>query len=285
MKITFFGTSSFAVPALKALHEAGHEVAGLVTMPDQPTGRKHLVTAPPVKEIAKELELPIFQPESLKSDEFFDEFKSWDCHLAVVASYGNIIPERYLNHPRHGFINIHPSLLPRHRGPSPIQTAIMNGDDVMGVTIMKLDKGMDTGPLLAQIKFHPAKDETYTEIHDKLGALGAELLIETIPEYIAGRLEPQTQDESQATITKLLIRDDGRLDWSRPARELYNQIRAFNPEPGTWTTWQGKTLNIKSATLENNKLQIKTLQLEGKKETTFKDFLNGYPNFKLSDLK
>ena len=155
----------------------------------------------------------------------------------------------------------------------------------MGVTIMKLDKDIDTGPMLAQIKFHPAPDETFTEIHNKLSALGAELLVETIPEYISGRLKPATQDDSQASITTMIDREHARIDWSRAPRNIYNLIRALNPEPGTWTTWQDKVLNIRSATLENNELKIKTLQLEGKKETSYKEFLNGYPNFKLSDCK
>ncbi len=286
MKLIFFGTSNFAVPALKALHEAGHEICAVVTMPDQKAGRAMQLTPPPVKIAAQELELDIFQPDTLKSDEFFETFASWDCHIAVVAAYGNIIPATYLDALKYGFLNIHPSLLPLHRGPSPIQTSIMQGDEVLGVTIMKLDKGMDTGPLLAQIKFHPAADESFPEIHDKLAALGAELLVETIPEYIAGRIEPAAQDDNQATITKMITRADGRIDWSRPARDIYNLIRALNPEPGTWTTWRDKILAIKKAALDNSgQLQILSVQLEGKKETPFKDFLNGYPDFKLEDCK
>lgn len=285
MKIIFLGTSSFAAVALKALHEEGHEICAVITQPDQPVGKKQIITPPPVKVLARELELKVFQPATLKDDSFFEEFKSWDCHLAVVTAYGKIIPQRYLDALKYGFINVHPSLLPKYRGPSPIQTAIMNGDEVLGVTIMKLDAGMDTGPMLAQVKFHPAPDETFTQIYDKLAALGAELLLETIPEYISGRLEPATQDDSQATITKMIERKDARIDWSRSPQEIYNLIRALNPEPGTWTTWKDKTLNIKEAALENNELKIKTLQLEGKKETSLKDFLNGYPDFKISDCK
>ncbi len=285
MKIIFFGTSNFAVPALKLLHEGGHEICAVVTMPDQPAGRKKVLTPPPVKIAAQDLELKVFQPETLKDDAFFETFSSWDCHIAVVAAYGKILPERYLNALKYGFLNIHPSLLPKYRGPSPVQTAIMNGDEVMGVTIMKLDKGMDTGPMLAQIKFHPAPDETFTDIHDKLAVLGGELLVETIPEYIAGRIEPAKQDDSGATITKMLNREDGRIDWSRPHKDIYNLIRALNPEPGTWTTWKDKMLNIKSATIENGELNIKTLQLEGKKETTLQDFLHGYPDFKIEDCR
>ncbi len=286
MKLAFFGTSQFAVPALKALHEAGHEICAVVTMPDQKAGREMQLTPPPIKLAAQELELEIFQPETLKSEEFFEKFSSWDCHMAVVAAYGNIIPEKYLDAMKYGFLNIHPSLLPRHRGPSPIQTSIMQGDEVLGVTIMKLDKGMDTGPLLAQIKFHPAPNETFVEIHDKLAALGAELLVETIPEYITEHIEPAEQNDSEATITKMITRADGHIDWSRSPHEVYNLIRALNPEPGTWTTWREKTLAIKKAALDSSgNLQIISLQLEGKKETPFKDFLNGYPDFKLEDCK
>lgn len=297
MKIIFFGTSSFAVPALKALREEGHEICAVVTMPDQPAGRKQVLTAPPVKIAAQELELKVVQPRRLgrgsdtsSSEPTFNwELEIGHAPLGVVAAYGNIIPQAILDIFPHGILNIHPSLLPKYRGPSPIQTAIMNGDQVMGVTIMKLDKGMDTGPMLAQVKFHPAADENFTEIHDKLAALGAELLIETIPEYIANRLKPQPQEDSQATITKMLTREDGRIDWSKSPQEIYNLIRALNPEPGTWTTFQDKILNIKEARImnqeSNGELEITKLQLEGKKETSFKDFLNGYPDFKLSDCK
>jgi methionyl-tRNA formyltransferase len=296
MKLVFLGTSTFAVPALKALHEAGHEICAVITMPDQPVGRKQVVTPPAIKVVAQELELPVFQPATLKSDEFFELFKSWDCHVAVVAAYGKIIPERYLDALKHGFLNIHPSLLPKYRGPSPIQSAIINGDEVMGVTIMKLDKGMDTGPMLAQIKFHSSGTEMFTEIHDKLAVLGAELLIETIPEYIISRLKPAKQDDKQATVTKMLTREDGHINWSRSSREIYNLIRALNPEPGTWTTWlarrssgeggKDRILNIKAAAIgDGGELKLITVQLEGKKEAPFAEFINGHRDFKISDLK
>lgn len=305
MTIVFWGTSEFAVPALEALHGAGFDLT-IITMPDQPTGRKKILTPPPVKVTAEKLGLKVLQPSKLKDDAFFEEYKSLSPDLCVVTAYGKIIGQRYLDVPKHGFLNIHPSLLPKYRGPSPIQTAIMNGDTETGVVITIVDADMDHGPILKKQEVRIMNQETYTELHDRLAEIGAKLLVETIPEYVNGKIKPQEQDHSKATFCKMLEREDGRIDWSRSPQEIYNQIRALNPEPGTWTTWpsfaeacatakaiggtrsagkQDKILNIKSAKLVDGKLQLVTLQLESKKETSLAEFLNGHPDFKISDCQ
>ena len=294
MRIIFFGTSEFAVPALKTLVANGYELIAVITMPDQPAGRKKIITPPPVKILAEKLGLKVLQPESLKKDPtFFEEFTAINADLAVVVAYGNIIPQQYLDSIPKGFLNIHPSLLPKYRGPTPIQTAILNGDETSGVTIIKLDAGMDSGPIITSHEIKIIGHESYKEVHDKLAELGARLLVETIPKYMSGEIEPQEQNEKQATITKKYTREDGRIDWQKTPLEIYDQIRALNPEPGTWTKWHDRILNIRSAELADQtqintetkqKIIIKTLQLAGKKETSLEEFLHGHPDFDISQL-
>ena len=280
MSIVFFGTSEFAVPALKALVKAGYDIAAIVTMPDQPTGRKQTLSAPPVKLAALELGLSVVQPETLKNTHL-----KFEADLGIVAAYGKIIPQQIIDQFGHGILNIHPSLLPKYRGPSPVQTSILNGDSETGVTIMQLDAGMDTGPTLSAKEVQINSQESYTELHNRLADLGAQLLIEAIPQYIDGHLKPKPQDDGLATVTKKFEREDGKINGSENPDQINNQIRALNPEPGTWTTWKGKILNIKKAHIDNHKLAIDTLQLESKKETTFTDFLHGYPDFNIQDCK
>jgi len=325
MKIIFFGTSTFAVPALEALNEAGFEISAVITMPDQPVGRKKILAPPPIKIAAEKLRLKVLQPPKLKDDAFFEEFsalggpasggKFQPPDFCVVAAYGKIIAERYINTPKYGFLNIHPSLLPKYRGPTPIQTAILNGDNETGITIMQIDKDMDHGPIVASIKGYVLRDKGYQEAHDDLAKLGAKLLVETIPKLISGEIKPKEQDHGQATYCKIFSREDSRIDWSRPSQEIYNQIRALNPEPGTWTTWRqpgsansgsaesgeatsgtstirgDKILNIKAASVETStsqgkpELKITRIQMEGKKETSITDFVSGHPDFEISQLK
>jgi len=282
MKIVFWGTSEFAVPALEALLKAGFEITAVITTPDQPVGRKKVITPPPVKMAAENLGLKVIQPAKLKDDVFFEEYKSLAPNICVVAAYGKIIPERYVNIPKH-FLNIHPSLLPKYRGPTPIQTAILNGEIKTGVTIMQIDKEMDHGPVFTQKESPIGPDETYLELHDRLAQEGAEILINVIKN--TDNLTPREQDHTQATFCKIFEREDARIDWSRSSQEIYNQIRALNPEPGTWTTWQDKVLNIKKAALVDSQLSLVSVQLEGKNETSVKDFLSGHSDFKLSELK
>lgn len=298
MKIIFFGTSEFAVPALKKLKESGYEIAAVVTVPDQPVGRKKILAPPPVKRAALELGLPILQPASLKDDPFFEQFTALAADLAIVAAYGKIIPERYLSVPKHGMLNIHPSLLPKYRGPTPVQSALLNGDKETGVTIMVVDNKMDHGPIVAQEKYDIWPKTTYLELHDELSQLGAKLLIDSISKFISGVLKPQEQDHSQATICKIYTREDGKINWTNPGEQIFNQVRALNPEPGTWTTWDGKIFNIKKialaktqgdqpglVSLVDNNIVVSTgtchcileiVQYEGRTETDARSFLAGH---------
>ena len=310
-KIVFFGTSDFAVPALKNLVTFGYQMTAVITQPEKPIGRARVILPSPIKKTALEYHIRVFEPHSLKKDEeFLKQFKHLNPDVCIVAAYGKIIPSQYLEIPKYGFINIHPSLLPKYRGPSPIQTAIKNSDKETGVTIMKLDAEMDHGPLLASQEFSISKFQfsNQKELEQELAKIGAELLIETLPKYINGEIKPTEQDHGQATFTKLLIREDGRIDWNKTDEEINNQIRALNPEPGTWTTWQSKILNIKTVELSTSQtdnhipgtifrvdkqiavatpkcyLILKQIQLEGGKEMDAKDFLNGHPDFLGSKL-
>lgn len=204
--------------------------------------------------------------------------------LVIVASYGKIIPKKILEIPKYGCLNIHPSLLPKYRGPSPIQTTILNGDKKTGVTIILMDEKIDHGPILSQQEQKiPSLKITYPELSQELAKLGAKLLIQTIPKWIKGEIKPKPQDESKATHTKILKREDGKIDWSKPDREIERQIRAFNPWPGSFTfiKHKNKTLRIKvlEANLKDNKLIVKKLQPEGKKPMTFEEFKRGYHGF------
>jgi len=256
MHILFFGDTSFSEPSHRVLVQHGYNITVI--------GKKD---------------------GSLRDDEFFEYFKSLNPDLCIVADYGRIIPSRYLKLPKYGFINIHPSLLPKYRGPSPIQTAIINGDTETGVTIIVVDEEVDHGKIVSSIKYSVLRIKGYKEIEKELAELGAKLLIETLPKYIGGQIKPREQDHSQATFTKMFAREDGRINWKEPVEKIYNQIRALNPEPGTWTMWKNKILNIRKADIADGKIQIEVLQLEGKKETTLKEFLNGHPNFNTSQTK
>lgn len=285
MRIIFFGTSQFAVPALKALVETKHDIVGVITQADKPTGRKQILSPSPVKILAEQQNIKVLQPKTLKDDSVFEEFESLNPDICVIASYGKIIPKRFLDAPKHGFINIHPSLLPKYRGPSPIQTAVLNGDTKTGVAIMVVDEDMDHGPILSTENYELNNNDYYSKITDDLAEVGAKLLIETLPKYINGEIEPVEQDHDQATFTKMFSREDGRIDWDKSAQEIYNQIRALNPEPGTWTAWKDKTINIKKAELRDGNINIQIIQMAGKKEMDFQEFLNGYPDFDVSQLK
>lgn len=242
MKIIFFGTSDFAVPALKALHHEGYTVVTVITVPDKPAGRKKILTPPSVKIAAQKLELPVLQPKSLKVDEFenYLEIRNLKLEvdsaaLGIVASYGKIIPGYLLNKFKKGLLNIHPSLLPKYRGPSPIQSAILNGEEKTGVTLMLVDKEVDHGPILNRAEFKIPSLKYYEEIKESLAELGAKLLIETLPNYLNGTVKPREQDHSRATLTKKLVWADGKINWRQSAYEIFDQIRALHPEPGAWT--------------------------------------------------
>lgn len=238
VSIVFWGTSAFAIPALQALHSAGYSVVQVVTNPDELVGREQVLTSPPLKQTAKKYKIPVFQPASLKGGEDFLADNILPADLYVVAAYGKIIPKEILAKPKLGALNIHPSLLPRWRGPAPIQATILHGDEETGVTIILLDEQMDHGPVIAAQKILLARRKpTFGKLHDELADLGANLLVEALPRWLAGQIIPTPQDNAKATFSKILKKSDGRILWDRPAEEIERMVRAFNPWPGTWTLW------------------------------------------------
>ncbi len=294
-KITFFGTHDFAVVILRGLVESKQvEVIQVVTQPNEPVGRKQILTPPPIKLLADSLGLPVVQPASLKSYSVPSETT-----LCVVAEFGRILPESIINAPAFGTLNVHTSLLPKYRGASPIQTALTNGESTTGITIMKMDKGLDTGAILLQKELLVEAHDRYPEVNMKLADLGVSLLLQTIPLYLSGEITPQPQAEAQATLTRILSREDGQIHWHRTADEISNQYRGLYPWPGIWTILEGKRWKLLeiakfegTATgqpgqilVQNKKLlvicgngliEIKTLQLEGKNPTDAATFLLGY---------
>lgn len=299
-KIIFFGTSEFAAKILEALLSADYEVRVLVAQPDKPVGRHQTPTPPPTKVLALKNKIKTLQPVDLKTDEFLSDLKKLKPDLIITAAYGKILPKEILELPKLGAINVHGSLLPKFRGASPIQYAIWQGETEAGVTIMLMDEIMDHGPIIVEEAINIAPDDTSGTLHDKLADLGAKLLIKTLPRFLNEEIESQDQDMTQVTYTKILTRDDGRINWSKPAIEIERQIRAFTPWPGSFTEVEGKRLKIIKAGVapesENKNagetfktalgelvvacgegsLVLEKVQLEGKKEVSGKEFLNGY---------
>src|SRR5512136_1808091 len=244
MRVVFMGTPEFAVPALDALVHGVHQIVGVFVQPDEPAGRGRGVVSPPVKKLALRHRLTVHQPPSLRGSCELERLASLKPDVVVIAAYGKILPESFLRVPPHGCLNIHASLLPRHRGPSPIAAAILAGDEVTGVTIMVVTKKMDTGPILAQRQIPILPDDTTGTLAQKMSGLGADLLMETLPQWLGGKLTPQPQDNGKATYCKMIAKEDGLIDWHRPAIELWRKVRAFQPWPGGYTTWQGRTVKI-----------------------------------------
>jgi methionyl-tRNA formyltransferase len=242
-RIVFMGTPEFAVPALQALAR-DHQVVGVVTQPDRPAGRGRRLVAPPVKAAAQALGLEVIQPPSLRQPEAVARLRAWQPDLVVVAAFGQILRPEVLAIPPHGCLNVHASLLPRYRGAAPIPAAILAGDDRTGVTIMRMDEGLDTGPMLAQAEWPVGPQDTTASLTAVLARLGAGLLQEVLPGWLAGLIVPQPQDESQATFCRTLRKEDGLLDWTMPAAHLDRQVRACDPWPGAYTTWAGDRLKI-----------------------------------------
>ena len=237
------GTPEFAVPVLEALADA-HRVVGVVTQPDRPAGRGRRLAPSPVKQVALEHGLMLSQPHSLRTPEAVAQLSAWRPEVIVVAAFGQILPQDVLDLPPHGCLNVHGSLLPRWRGAAPVTAAILAGDEVTGVTIMQMDAGLDTGPVLAQREELIAPDDTQATLEERLARLGAELLVETLVAYLAGSLLPRSQPDEGATYAGQLRKEDGWLDWSRPAVELDRRVRAFTPWPGAFTMWRGRRLKV-----------------------------------------
>ena len=242
-RVVFMGTPEFALPTLERL-VASYTVVGVVTQPDRQSGRGRRVAMPPVKELALAEGLPLFQPNRLRNLEAVEHIRAWAPDVAVVAAYGQIVPASVLEIPQFGFLNVHASLLPRWRGASPIQGALLAGDATTGVTIMKLDEGLDTGPILGMRETQIGPEETAGELEARLATIGVDLLMEVMPVYLAGELVPQPQSDEGVTVTRRIRKQRARLDWSDSAESLHNQVRAFSPAIGAYTFWDGTRVKI-----------------------------------------
>ena len=300
----FFGTPEFAVATLERLlaPDSPVEVVGVVTQPDKPVGRRQTLTPPPVKPLALEHGVPVLQPESLRAPAVMEELARLAPDVGVVAAYGKILRPRVLALPRYGHLNVHASLLPRWRGAWPIGAAIMAGDAETGVTIMRLDEGLDTGPALAARSEPIRPDDTTESLEPRLARLGAALLIEVLPVYLSGDLRPQPQDDARATHCRAVEKADGLIDWSRTASDVERQVRAMRPWPIAWTTWQGQQLRVLRARVadaaraaapgtvvqhgkgaavstRDGLLVLEEVQLQGKNAAPAASFVNGYRGF------
>jgi methionyl-tRNA formyltransferase len=242
-RVVFMGTPDFAVPSLRAL-AAGPYTISVVTQPDRTAGRGGRLTPPPVKVAAEELGLPVRQPEKLRDPDFRAWLAGLHPTVTVLVAYGEYVAPSLLDLPERASINLHPSLLPRWRGSTPIQSAILAGDEETGVSIIKMDRGLDTGPIIARRSTPIGAEETHPELSARLARLGAELLAETLPLWIRGEIEARPQGEEGVTLTRTLTKDDGEIDWTQPAVEIARRVRALQPWPGTFTRWQGRLLKI-----------------------------------------
>ena len=250
LKIVFMGTPEFAGTNLKALTEAGYNVVLVLCQPDKPVGRKHILTAPPAKVCAEELGIEVYQPDSLKTDESYEFIKAKTPDLIITAAYGKILPQRMLDIPKYGCINVHASLLPKYRGAAPVQYSILDGEDVTGVTIMKMDAGMDTGDILTQTEVPIDISDTTDTLMAKLADAGKDLLLNTIGDYISGSIGYVKQDDALVTITAPIKPEDGIIDWNQTARQIHDRIRAFSTWPGCSSTFNGKRIKIYASELE-----------------------------------
>ena len=242
--IVFMGSPSFAVPSLEALI-ASYNIAGVITQPDRRAGRGRNLQAPPIKEVALAHNISVLQPTSLRKDkEAMNQLRSWDPELIVVAAFGQILRQDVLELPVKGCVNVHASLLPRWRGAAPINAAILHGDEQTGITIMLMDEGIDTGPILSQRSTPITTHDDAAALSDRLSRIGAELLIETLPQYLSGDITPRKQEETKATYAPMLSKKDGELDFGRSAEYLARQVRAYHPWPGSFTTWNNNILKV-----------------------------------------
>ena len=247
-KVVFMGSPEFSLPSLSALANAyDYEVVGVVTQPDRASGRGREMKEPPVKRLALELDIPVMQPQKLREPEGMNQLRLWAPDLIVVAAFGQILKPEVLDLPLFGCINVHASLLPRWRGAAPIHAAILHGDEETGVTIMKMDAGLDTGPMLSRRSIRLTRDDTAGSVTEALSQLGADLLIETLPRWLAGEIEPEAQDDSLSTYAPMMKKEEGRLDFTRDAHELERRVRAMNPWPGAFIEFDGLPLKVPRA--------------------------------------
>ncbi len=298
MKIIFMGTPDFALTILQKLYDEKYEIAAVVTQTDKPKGRGHKIQFSPVKNFALEHNLPLLQPKTLKDENLVAQLKFFDADLFIVAAYGKIIPENILQLPKYFSINVHASLLPKYRGAAPIQHAIANGETVSGVTIMKMDKGMDTGDIILQKKCDISADDTYQTLYEKLSLLGSEALLETLNQFDS--IEFKKQDDSLASYAPLITKDFCHIDWNKTSLEIMNLIRALKPNPGAYTLYENKIFKVwqltdypvygteecgKIIAVNNDGIAVKTfdgallitqLQEQGRKIMLATDYLKGH---------
>ncbi len=304
MRVVFMGSPQFAVPPLEYLVLGGYEVAAVYTQPDRTGGRGRALVASPAKQAALALGLRVVQPASLKEAAAVEQLAGFNPDLIVVAAFGQILPKSVLSLPRLGCLNVHPSLLPRFRGASPVAAAILAGDEFSGVSIILLDEGMDSGPVLARAKIPVSARDTTASLTDKLSLLGARLLGEVLVGWTRGELSPQPQDEATASYCSPITKEEGEIDWRLSALEIWRRVRAFYPWPGCYTRWRGKTLKIIEAVplpqaktakagevvaltsgagfgigTGDGTLSVLKVQLEGKQELSAAEFLRGQRDF------
>lgn len=297
MRLVYLGTPEFAVPPLAACLDAGHEVVAVYTQPDRPKGRGQSVSASPVKQFAEAHRISVHQPERVRHAE--ESLRALHPDAMVVVGYGQIVPQAIIDIPPLGIVNVHGSLLPKYRGAAPIQRAIASGETITGVTTMKIDAGLDTGDILLAAPLEIGPEETAAELSPRLAALGAQLLVETLAGLAAGAIEPRKQNGSEATYAPVLKKEEGEVDWSLTASEIFNRARGFQPWPGCYTSFRDRALQIVrcrpsdevlvgqpgSAVARRKRLfvscghattlEILELQLEGRRRAPAADFLNG----------
>jgi methionyl-tRNA formyltransferase len=291
LKVVYMGTPAFAVPTLEAILSDGHQVLEVVTQPDRPKGRRQILEPSPVKAAALAHNLPIYQPERIRRPEAVDHLRSLAPEVMVVVGYGQIIPQSIIDIPPRGIINVHASLLPKLRGAAPIQWSIVNGDRITGVTTMRIDAGLDTGAMLLRTSTPIDPNETAIELGERLSLMGAQLLIDTL----AQNPVPVPQNDAEATLAPILKKEDGLIDWTRPAQQIHDRIRGLQPWPGGHTTFRGSTFNIWKSRIGSSTnrptaqlapdgtvscgghttLELLEVQLEGRKRIDAKAFLNG----------
>lgn len=297
-KLIYAGTSEFGIPTLEKLKNL-FEIVLIITPPNRPSGRKQILTPSPIKVWAEKNLLPVSQPE--KITELKDQISDLAPDLMLVVAYGQIIPKQILDIPKFGSVNIHGSILPKYRGASPIQTAILNGDAETGITFIKMDEKMDHGLIVARTKTEILENEDFPALYKRLAKVAAEISEKFLPDYLEGKITLQSQDETRATFTKLFTKADGRIKWTEPAKNIHQMVLALNPEPGTWTLLDQKSVKIlKTELLRDNKielagkiyrindgmavkcsdfsLKITEIQPEGKKPMSGKDYINGLKN-------
>ncbi|MCI8373699.1 MAG: methionyl-tRNA formyltransferase [Lachnospiraceae bacterium] len=300
MKVIFMGTPEFAVATLEAIIEAGHEVSLVVTQPDKPKGRGRNMQFSPVKECALRYDIPVFQPVKIREPEALAELNRYEADMIVVVAFGQILTKEILDRPRYGCINVHASLLPRYRGAAPIQWAVIDGEEKTGVTIIRMDEGIDTGDMIAKTEVLLDTEETGGSLHDKLSLTGARLLVQTIQKIENGSASYEKQEDSQSCYAKMLSKQLGNIEWSKPAVEIERLIRGLNPWPSAYTYSDGKTMKIWKAHIEKDlegvvpgqavmisstqllvqtgsgSLALDEIQLEGKKRMQTAEFLRGF---------